>query len=102
MQVGGRSVEKFSSDYFYFLHEVSEEKGGGDRGWKREKLKIAVREGGRLHRTKEMQAYWWSAQKVFEGMNLSETSQPGDVFFPATFSCVGAGWRGQGGEVFTR
>lgn len=22
MQVGGRSVEKFSSDYFYFLHEV--------------------------------------------------------------------------------
>lgn len=65
-------------------------------------MKIAVREGRRLHRTKEMQTYWWSAQRVFEGMNLRETSQPGDVSFPATFSCLGEGWRGHGGGVFAR
>lgn len=64
-----------------------------------EKVKLTVEEGGRVHTTKEVQACWWSTQMLFEGMNLSELSQPGDVFFPTPFSCSGAGWRGHNGRV---
>lgn len=53
-----------------------------------------------MHRTGERQEHGWSTQRVFEGMNLRETSQPRYVLFPAMFSCLGAGWRSHCGGVF--
>lgn len=62
---------------------------GGEGGWV----------GRRVHRTEDGPARWWSTERLFEGVNLNDTSQPGDVFFPATFSCLGAGWKGSSGRV---
>lgn len=102
MQVGGGSIWKFSSGCFYFLHEVGSKttsrprrKEEGVGTWRREeKVKIAVSEIERVHRTGDRWEHWWSTQREAQGMRLSETSQPEYVLFPAKFSCLGAGRKG--------
>lgn len=67
----GGSVGKFSSDCFYFLHEVGSKTASRVRRKERGEGKNSCQEDGRVHRT---DAYGWSTQRVFEAMNLRRVS----------------------------